>query len=200
MATSDDKQVARAFPGGLAPKIALGIVAAIYLMGVFAEAVKEGSASKVLKLPTSLAYFTQLAALFPHASRRAIDYRIEGFRCKDEAWVELDPWPYFPIDAGNKENRFYRAIHFYGDAHPHRQTLRALDDYVTTRENAKRSLGGEVLGGIRLLKVTTPFGKPGEPAERYQRKPLTDYPEDQRKVLYYSPQSKREERCKWIAR
>lgn len=199
MSMEDDRQVARAWRGA-APKVALGVVAAIYLCAVFVEASKEGSASKVMKLPAPLAYFSQLAALFPHASKRAIDYRVEGFRCKDEAFVELDTTAYFPIDAGNKENRFYRAIHFYGDAHPHRQTLRALDEFITTHENSRRSLGGEVIGGIRLTKVTTPFGTPGQKEDRYRPKPISDYPEEQRKVLYYSPQSKREERCKWIAR
>jgi hypothetical protein len=197
---TDPDQVARAFRGSPAPKIALGVIAAIYLTAVFIEAAKEGSAATVLKLPRPLAYFGQLASLFPRASRRAIDYRVEGFRCKDQAWIELEPWSYFPIDQGHKENRFYRAIHFYGDAHPHRPTLRALDEFVVTHENARRTLGGDPIGGIRLLKVTTPFGKPGEKEERYRPKPIAEYPKDQRKTLYYSPISKREERCKWIAR
>src|SRR6185369_16131667 len=99
------------------------------------------------------AYFTQLAALFPGAARHAIDYRVEGYRCRDKTWVEIDVWPWFPIDAGNKENRFYRVIHFYGDAHPHRQTMRALDEFIVGRydadliDAASRGQRGDPIGG-----------------------------------------------------
>lgn len=200
----DQTEVARAWGDAVAPKVILGAVTVVYLIAIFGEAAKSGWAAKYL--PAPLAYFTQVAALFPHASRHAIDYRAEGFRCKDGTWFEIDPTPWFPIDAGNKENRFYRTMHFYGDAHPHRQTLRAIDDFIVThynesaRANAAAGNGGptDVLGGVRFTKVTTPFGNPGEGSERYRKRPLAEYGEDQRKVFYYSPESKREERCKRI--
>ncbi|APR84829.1 Hypothetical protein A7982_10178 [Minicystis rosea] len=196
-------EVARAWGESPVPKAILGFAAAIYLLAVFAEAAKSGTAAKYL--PAPIAYFTQVAALFPHASRHAIDYRVEAFRCKDGAWIEIDPHPWFPIDADNKENRFYRTMHFYGDAHPHRQTLRAIDDFIFThyndavRGNAAAGRGAtDPIGGVRFTKVTTPFGNPGEGSARYAKLPLAEYPEGERKVFYYSPESKREERCKRI--
>lgn len=200
MERNDDPQVARAHGDRPVLKATLGILAAVYLLAVFMEAAKSGSAARKLKLPASLAYFTQVAALFPHAARHAIDYRVEAYACKEGTWEEIDPLPWFPIDADNKENRFYRAIHFYGDNYPNRQTLRALDEYLTTRYNARNSQKNGMIGGVRFTKVMTPFGDPGEGSARYQRRALRDVPEDQRTVLYYSPQSKREERCKWTAR
>ena len=200
----DPTRVARAWGESLAPKAILALAAAIYLLAVFAEAAKSGTAAK--HLPAPLAYFTQVAALFPHAARHAIDFRAEGFRCKDGAWFELDPRPFFPIDADNKENRFYRTMHFYGDAHPHRQTLRAIDEFIVThyndaaRANAAAGRGGtDPIGGVRFTKVITDFGNPGEGSERYRKRPLAEHAENQRKVFYYSPESKREERCKRIA-
>lgn len=197
-----DPHVARAWGESVAPKAILGVVAVMYLAAVYAEAAKSGSTLKYL--PAPLTYFAQVAALFPHSSKHAIDYRVEGFRCKDGAWIELDPSPYFPIDADNKENRFYRAMHFYADGHPHRQTLRALDEFLvahfndTARANAASGHGGTTdrLGGVRFVRLNLPFGDPGEGSERYRRKAIAEVPEDDRKVLYYSPESKREERCK----
>jgi hypothetical protein len=205
----DDPQIARAWGDGVAPRVALGAIAALYIAGVFLEGSKTGLAAKLLKFPPPLAYFSQVAGLFPHAARNAIDYRVEGYRCKDGAWFEIDHRPWFPIDAEHKENRFYRAMHFYADGgHPHRQTLRRLDDFIVTHYNAAAPVGGrpgrdgatDMIGGVRFTKVTTPIGNPGEPAERYRRRPIAEYPEDQRKVLFYTPESKREERCRWIAR
>lgn len=205
MDRNDDPQVARAWGDSAAPKVALGVIAAVYLLGVFLEGSKTGLATKLLKFPAPLAYFVQVAGLFPHAARHAIDYRVEGFRCKDGAWVEIDHRPWFPIDVEHKENRFYRTMHFYGDAHPHRHTMRWLDDYIVTHYNAATPVGGrpgrdgatDPLGGVRFSKVTVPIGNPGEGADRYRRRPLADYPEDQQKVLYYTPEKKREERCRW---
>ena len=73
--------------------------------GVFFEAAKSGTAAKYLgkvmgdEAAAPFAYFTQLAALFPGAARHAIDYRVEGWRCRDKTWAEIDVRPYFPIDA-----------------------------------------------------------------------------------------------------
>jgi hypothetical protein len=199
--------VARAFGGSLVPGV-LASVTALYFAGVFFEAARSGTAAKYLgkvmddEAAAPWAYFTQLAALFPGASRHAIDYRVEGYRCRDRAWAEIDVRPLFPIDADSKENRFYRAIHFYGDAHPHRQTLHALDDFIVRRydadaiDAAARGEPREPIGGVRFVKVTVPFGAPGDGSPRYERRPLADYPEDQKKALYHTPESKREERCR----
>jgi hypothetical protein len=68
------------------------------------------------------------------------------------------------------------------------------------RYNARAAGGAGMIGGVRFSKVTTSFGNPGEPSARYRKLPLEEYTEAQRKVFYYTPESKREERCKWIAR
>jgi hypothetical protein len=193
----DDDGVARAWGGG-SIRYVLGALAALYLGALLTEAAKSGTSARWL--PPPLAYFTQVAALFPGAARHATDYRVEGFRCRDRTFGEIDVRPWFRIDADNKESRFYRAMHFYGE-HPHRQTLRALEDYIVTRWNADAvdaAARGEVrdaLGGVRFVRVQVPVGAPGDHAERYERKPLWAYPADERKDLYYTPASRRAERC-----
>jgi hypothetical protein len=200
----------------------LGAVAFVYLGSIWAEAAVK-SAVSTRWLPGPLAYFAQIAALFPVPTRHAVDYRVEGFRCRDKAWVEIEVSPWFPIDADNKESRFYRAIHFYGDQHPHRQTLHALDEFIVSHydgdivDASSRGLGGdtfhggaasgptprapaEPIGGVRFVRLHVPLGSPGDGSPRYQRTPLWDHPADERKDLYYTPESKREERCRSIGR
>ena len=99
----EDDGIARAWGGRIVPGV-LGAVAAVYLVAVFAEGVKSGVAAT--RLPAPVAYFAQIAALFPAAARNAIDYRVEGYRCRDQTWAEIDVRRWFPIDADNKENRF----------------------------------------------------------------------------------------------
>src|SRR5262249_6884338 len=147
------------------PKVVLGLIAAAYLVAVFGEAEKSGTAAKYL--PAPVAYFTQLAALFPRASHGAIDYRAEGWVCRDQKWIEIEPRKWFQIDAENKENRFYRALFFY---HLHRQTMRALDDFLVSHYNAdahdQAAAGSGAtpeIGGVRFTRVTLPLGNPGEP-------------------------------------
>lgn len=199
----EDDGVARAWGGGVVPKV-LGAIAIAYLVAIWSEARKSGTSAKFM--PQSLAYFTQIAGLFPGASRHAIDYRVEGFRCRDAQWMEIDVAPWFPIEADNKENRFYRAMHFYADGRPHRQTLRALEAFIVDHYNADnidlraQGKGGDSIGGVRFVKVTTPFGKPGDGSARYVKQPLSSFTADQRKEMYYTPESKREERCAQIGR
>jgi hypothetical protein len=194
-----DGDVVRAWGGGVVPLL-LAAVAAVYLAALWSEAaIKSGVSLKWL--PPSIAYFTQVAALFPGPTSHAIDYRAEGFRCRDKTWIEIDVSPWFPIDADNKESRFYRALHFYGDQHPHRPTLQALDAFVVDHydsdavDAAAQGRGGAPIGGVRFTRVSVPFGKPGDGSARYEKKPLADHPAEQRHPLYYTPESKREERC-----
>jgi hypothetical protein len=197
----EDDDVARAWGGSTVP-VVLGVLAVAYLVAVWSEAVKSGTSAKWL--PAPLAYFTQVAALFPGAARSALEYRVEGWRCREKAWAEIDVRPWFPIDADNKESRFYRALHFYADQHPHRQTLRALDEFIVEHHDADQidaaaqGRGEAPIGGVRFVRLHVPFGAPGDGSARYQRKPLAEYPEDQRKELYYTPESKREERCRQL--
>lgn len=176
--------------------IALSIVAAIYLAGVWLDAVTNHATAR--RVPRPLVYFTQIAGLFPKAAVRAIDYRAEGWDCRKKEWFEVDVRPFFPIEADDKESRFHRAMFFYNE---HRQTMQALEDYVMKNVNrtaidraAAGKGGGELIGGVRFLSLRIPFGEPGE-AQRYERKPLASYPEEMRKNWYWTPQSKREDRC-----
>jgi hypothetical protein len=193
-----DDGILRAWGHGAIPK-ALGAIAVVYFAAIFTEAAKSGSSARWL--PAPLAYFTQVAALFPGAARNATDYRVEGFRCRDKSWSEIDVSPWFPIDADNKESRFYRAIHFYGDQHPHRQTLRALDEFIAEHYDADavdasaRGDAREPIAGVRFVRLHVPVGTPGDGQQRYEKKPLSSYPDEVRKDLYYTPESKRDERC-----
>ena len=194
----EDDGVARAW-GGAAVPVVLSLVAAVYFASLWAEAaVKEAISTRWL--PAPLAYFTQIAALFPRPTLQALDYRVEGYRCSDGAWAEIDVAPWFPIDADNKESRFYRAIHFYGDQHPHRQTLRALDEFIVSRYDGELPDAAASIGGVRFVRLRIPFGKPGDGSARYARTPLAAHPPDERKELYHTPESKREERCARIGR
>jgi hypothetical protein len=194
-----DPDVARAWGGGTMP-IVLGALAVFYFGAIFVEAVKNGALARWL--PPPVAYFTQVAALFAGAARNVTDYRVEAFHCKDRSFSELDVAPWFPGNADNKESRFYRAIHFYGDAHPHRQTMRALDEYIVSHYESDRvaaAARGEsrpAVGGVRFVRIHVPVGTPDDGQARYEHKPLADYPAEERKDLYYTPESKREERCK----
>ena len=166
---------------------ALLAVAGLYLADVWLDGVGSSLPSKVL--PRSLLYFGQIAALFPHAGEKQIDYRAEGWSCADRKWVEIDPRPWFPIDQDNKENRFYRAVQFYRE---NRKVMRALDEYITTRHNASHD---KKIGGIRVLSLRIPLPAPGTKIEPYKREELAKYPDDQRHNWYWTPSSMRRERC-----
>jgi hypothetical protein len=207
-AEREDDGVVRAWGGGVVP-VVLGALAIVYLAAVWSEAAIRSGLS-LRWLPAPIAYLTQIAALFPSPTAHAIDYRAEGFRCRDKTWVELDVSPWFPIDADNKESRFYRALHFYGEPHGREDeeskkrrlpALKALDDFIVTHADSDavdavaQGRGGDPIGGVRFTRISVPIGKPGDGSPRYQKTPLADHPPDQRHELYATPKSKREERC-----
>ena len=188
-----DEQVATGLDDGPLSKFAWGL-ALIYLAGVFLSG--TGSPLPARVLPRALAYFTQISRLFPHALTTVIDYRAEGYLCEGARWVEIDVRPYFPIDADDKESRFQRVMFFYRED---RTTMRALEAYLMERHNGGSGEDGAprtAIGGVRLLSLRIPFARPGEPEQRYRRRPLGDYPEDERKIWYYTPAARREERCR----
>lgn len=179
-------------PSVLAPerswkRFALIGLATLYLADVWLDAV--GSTLPAKLLPRSLLFFGQIAALFPKAGEKQIDYRAEGWVCADRKWVEIDPRPFFPIDGDNKENRFYRAVQFYRE---NRKVMRALDEYVTKHHNASRD---NKIGGVRILSLRIPLPAPGTKIDPYKREELAKYPEDQRHNWYWTPGSMRRERC-----
>ncbi len=177
-------------------RVLLSVVGALYLAGVWLEGVGSGLPGAVL--PRTPLYFLQIAALFPRAAVNVIDYRLEGWVCRERRWRELDPRAYFPLDPDDKENRFQRVMHFLRDNRP---TMRALDDFIVAG-HAHGAGGGpdgvpneEPLGGIRVLSLRLPLPEPGARLERTTHRPLTDYPKSERKYFFHTPQSKRAERC-----
>jgi hypothetical protein len=175
-------------------RVALRTLAGAYLLGVWLDGSGTGIPASVL--PREANYFVQVAALFPFAALTSIDYRAEGFVCKEGAWMELDTRPYFPIDPDDKENRFNRVMHFFRE---NRRTMTALDSYLVENHNSAAHEDGirrdRGIGGVRLLSLRIPLPSPGDRLERVSRRPLSSYPEEQRKVFYHTPRWKLAERC-----
>jgi hypothetical protein len=169
------------------------VVAGAYLVGVWLEGV--GARLPERALPRTLTYFLQVAALFPVAATASIDYRVEGFVCVEKIWRELDTRPYFPLDANDKENRFFRVMHFFKESRP---TMTALDSYLVESHNAGTHEDGiprgQKLGGVRFFSLRIPLPELGHPL-RSERRPLDEYPYEQRSHRYYTPVSVRAERC-----
>ncbi|HVZ32679.1 MAG TPA: hypothetical protein VG963_09655, partial [Polyangiaceae bacterium] len=146
-------------------------------------------------LPSFITYFTEAAALFPNAAQAIIDYRVEGWECSEQRWREIDPRVDFPIDADSKENRFYRALHFFRQNRP---VMHALEAYLIERHNARAREAREdvgLIGGIRTLSLRLPVPEPGEHVERYSRQPIDAHPASQRHNWYWTPASRRAENC-----
>lgn len=141
-------------------------------------------------VPHPVLYFAQVAALFPHASVYTIEFRAEGWSCKDHQFREIDVRPYFPIQRNDKENQFGRALFFYLR---NRLVMRALDSYVTSRFNHDHA--AVRIGGVRFLSLREPIPKPGTVFPRFVRRPLSAYPEAERHYWYWTPLSMRRERC-----
>ena len=163
----------------------LGAIAFAYLVTVWLDGVGSNVPAKLL--PRPWVYFSQVSALFPYASPVVIDYRAEGWSCAEHAWREIDVRPYFPIDADNKENRFQRGMQFYKQTRP---VMRELEDYVVGHESATQKIGG-----VRFSSLRIPYPKPGERVSEATHKPMSDYPKDQKKVWYWTPSSRRADRC-----
>jgi hypothetical protein len=175
--------------------IALRVLAAAYLAGVWLDGSGTTLPSRVL--PHTLNYFLQIAALFPRAATKSIDYRAEAYVCREHAWTEIDTRPYFRVDAEEKENRFHRAMQFYREE---ATAMHALDAYLVDAHGSGGHDDGvphdAAIGGVRLMSLRIPLPKPGDALERVRRKPLADYPEDERHVFYHTPKSTLRERCR----
>ncbi len=163
------------------------VIASLYLATVFLDGTGTGLPAKWL--PRPWVYFAQVSALFPFAAVTTIDYRAEGWSCAERKWVEIDVRPFFPIDADNKENRFYRAVQFY---RRDRAVMRALEGFVVTKWNgADRPR----IGGVRFLSLRIPIPPAGAHLTPHERQPVSSYPRDQRHDWYWTPKSKRLEAC-----
>jgi hypothetical protein len=139
-----------------------------------------------------VAFFTQATSLFPSAAAFALEYRLEVFVC-GQKWAPIDPRPYFTIQPDDKESRFQRLGYFYDRDRP---AMQALDAYISAGHAAGVDDGVTgPIGGIRLVKVVRPFPQPGDPVERYHFDPFAPIPTEQRRDMYYTPESQRKKRC-----
>jgi hypothetical protein len=167
---------------------ALVVLAGIYLTAIWLDGVGTRLPSRFL--PSPLLFFVAYTALFPNAATAAIDYRAEGYSCKDHQWTELDVMPWFPVDADNKESRFHRALQMY---RKDRKVMRALEEYVIRRNNDSSSRSPIV--GVRFSSIRAPLPAVGSHVDASGFRPLASYPESQKHAWYYTPASKRRERC-----
>jgi hypothetical protein len=177
----------------------LAVLGALYIACVLVEAMpnaarsnEAGRRSRRLHLhdvvPRPLLYFSQIAALFPHAATHRIEYRAEGLRCQGPA-VELDVRLFFPIHSDDKEGRFDRALHFYRNDRP---TMEALESYLIDAYHRREQ---DKIGGVLFLSLRVPIPPPGTPFPRYERAPLADFPKEQRKVWYATSRDVVNRRC-----
>jgi hypothetical protein len=194
--TVQARDIAQAWSSPLVTRV-FTIVAALYFACIWLDAVHSVVPRRLL--PGFITYFTEAAALFPNAALATIDYRVEGWECGSRRWREIDPRIDFPIDADNKENRFYRALHFFRQ---NRTVMQALDAYLMDRHNARARAGREavgIIGGIRTLSLRLPIPAPGEKVAGFSREPLASFPERERHNWYWTRQSRRAENCGYPA-
>jgi hypothetical protein len=167
-------------PGPPALRRALTVLGGLYVFFVFHQAIFN---------PSPALYFCQIAKLFPGATKYVFEHRAQGYKCNGDP-VEIDVRPFFPIHADDKESRFDRAIHFYSTDRP---TMQALEAYVMREYNRSEP---DKIAGIALTRIQTPIPAPGSEFPRYERKPLSEYPEKERQVFYHTPKRVVDERCK----
>lgn len=180
-------------PGPRWFRIALAVLAGCYLVGLF----KHPPAKGVFR---PISYFMECTRLFPEADTYAIEYRLEAWSCDAHRWLPLDPRPYFPIEADDKESRFQRLGYFYGEraaGQTRRTVMTALDDYVLAHHDEASDGVPGPLGGIRLYKVARTLPAPGDPVPRYVYQPRGPVPPDAKRTdLFYTRASTRKTRCK----
>ncbi|MCA9670292.1 MAG: hypothetical protein KC503_32075 [Myxococcales bacterium] len=169
---------------------ALLAAACAYLAIVFLSAMH--SRLVLRHTPAPVLFFAESARLFPFAAERIIEYRVEGFFCAKHRFAEVDPRPYFPVRADDKESRFHRVGFFYRRT---RKVMRALEDYLIRRVNADAPPAGRI-GAIRFFSLRRPLPRPGEKAPRFERRPLDKIPNRYRKMWYVTPASRRVANCK----
>src|SRR5262249_31946166 len=136
------------------------------------------------RLPALVQHFVEAPGLFPHAAIDIIDYRLEVWSCRDQAFHEIDTTPYFPMRPDDKENRFKRLAQFY---HSNPKVLDALDSWLAARPV-------EPVGGIRLYSLRLPIPPSGQ-IERWSPRPLADLPASVKKLWYQTTLPMRNQRC-----
>jgi hypothetical protein len=169
-------------------------LAVLYLAGLWMDGVGCNLPGRVL--PRSVSLFLSVAALFTEADHYLLQYRAEAWVCSEKQWRELDPRPYFPIDADNKQSRFQRVMYMH---HKDVRTMRALDAFLVDRHNQQGAVDGipgdQAIGGVRLLALHSPLPEPGGRVERFAWHPVAQYPEGERQVWYHTSAAKLAQRC-----
>jgi hypothetical protein len=134
------------------------------------------------KLPAAITYFTQETELFANADRYVLDFHTDAWSCERRQWEPLDPRPYFPLHAGDKENRLFRVLTMYlkepgKHSHWFRPVARALERYIVEHHAAGGDDGvAGPIGGVRFTRTFTAFGWPGDDVPRYEYRPLDPLP------------------------
>jgi hypothetical protein len=173
-------------PGPRPLRLALAGLAALYYAALLKHPTNEGAWRPI-------AFFTNATCLFPRSDSYSIEYRLAAWSCTDVKWEPLDPRPYFPIQADDKESRLQRVAYFYKS---NRTVMRALDAFVVDGHDhgAPDGVAGR-LGGIRLFEVLRPLPAPGDAFDRYVFDPLAELPKTGLREAYYTPGLERRSRC-----
>ena len=172
-------------PNWLVLVLAIGYLAAVWLDAAGVRKVDRA-------LPAPVRFFTQVAELFPRAAENAIEWRVRGWRCDLRRFEEIDVRPFFPIHANDKESRFHRAMFFY---YRESRVLEALDTYITAAQSRSHPL--EKIGGVMLLSLRIPIPPVGISEPRYERRPISGYPDTvTRRYWYVTGVEAREQRCR----
>jgi hypothetical protein len=162
-------------------------------------------------------FFMQATALFPRADSYALEFRVQAWSCNALAWRSLDPSPYFPIQADDKESRLQRVAYFYGvlggsgtNNKTKKLVMHALDDYIYASHGESPGEDGVdgPIGGIRLVQLDTELPPVGSEVVRYVWNPLAPIPEPIPDCgdlkphehvpacnLFYASQTQRKKRC-----
>ena len=161
-------------------------------LGYFAMLIADHVRARGLRSVPVL-FFAQIADLFPQASAGIIEYRAEGWLCGEQRFAEIDMGKLFPMLAGNKENRFYRLMHFYRQSG---RVLGALDAYCVRRyPPVPTEAGADRIGGVRFTSLILPLPEDPSSVARYSRKPLSEYPDVPRHLWYSTPARIAAARC-----
>ncbi len=186
-------------PGPAVFRYALAAGSLLYFLVVIIGEWRSGLA--YAWVPGPILYFTQVAGLFTESKKADMEFRVLGWSCRDGLFREMDVDAHFPIQAGNKENRFQRAVYFY---HANGKVMGHLDRFLIRAHNARvaalEAAGKEpdvgLIGGVRIVSAMTPIPRPEEGAQRYARRPLSDYPAAAVKTLYESSENAIWKRCR----
>ena len=177
-------------PGPLWLRWVLVATALLYFIGLL----KKPPDRSVLR---PVRFFVEAAGLFPDADRYATELRLYGWSCTLRRWQRMDPRPYFPIEADNKESRFFRvALQFdKSSSANHAKVMAALDDYLRERHDDADGVRGRI-GGIKITRLSLDLPPPGDEIERYVYRPLARIKRARAKDLFVTDDALLAERCR----